>query len=56
MALIAGAVRMLLLWVSTRFTFADRGGSEHRGVSRTLYQPYEVHVARNSSEVISGIT
>jgi ATP-binding cassette subfamily B protein len=23
---------------------------------RTLYQPYDVHVARNSSEVISGIT
>jgi len=23
---------------------------------RTLYQPYHVHVARNSSEVISGIT
>ena len=23
---------------------------------RTLYQPYSVHVARNSSEIISGIT
>ena len=23
---------------------------------RTLYQPYAVHVARNSSEVIAGIT
>lgn len=53
--LIAGAMRLLLLWVSTRLSFAigaDLGISIYR---RTLYQPYAVHVARNSSEVISGI-
>jgi ABC-type multidrug transport system fused ATPase/permease subunit len=54
-ALIAGAIRILLLWVSTRLAFAtgpDLGIEVYR---RTLYQPYQVHVARNSSEVISGI-
>jgi len=55
-ALVAGAIRILWLWVSTRLSFAtgaDLGTEVYR---RTLYQPYRVHVARNSSEVISGIT
>lgn len=55
-ALIAGAIRIILLWVSTRLSFstgADLGIEVYR---RTLYQPYEVHVSRNSSEIISGIT
>lgn len=55
-AVFAGAFRLLLLWANTRISFAtgaDLGISIYR---RTLYQPYLVHVARNSSEVISGIT
>jgi ABC-type bacteriocin/lantibiotic exporter with double-glycine peptidase domain len=55
-ALMAGVMRLLLLWASTRLSFAigaDLGISIYR---RTLYQPYAVHVARNSSEVISGIS
>ena len=55
-ALVAGAMRLLLLWASTRLSFAtgaDLGISIYR---RTLYQPYAVHVARNSSEVINGIS
>ncbi len=53
--LCAGAIRVLLLWVNTRFTFAagaDLGMEVYR---RTLYQPYSVHLARSSSELISGI-
>lgn len=56
MAVVAGAIRMLLLWVSTRFTFAAGADLSIEVYLRTLYQPYDVHVARNSSEVISGIT
>ena len=55
-ALMAGAMRLLLLWASTRLSFvtgADLSISIYR---RTLYQPYAVHVARNSSEVINGIS
>ncbi len=54
--LVSASVRMLLLRVGARFAFAtgaDLSGEVYR---RTLYQPYRVHVARNSSEVISGIT
>ena len=55
-ALIAGSMRLLLLWVSSRLSFAagaDLGISVYR---RTLYQSYAVHCARNSSVVIAGIS
>ncbi len=55
-ALLAGAIRILLLWVSTRLAFASGADLGIEVYRRTLYQPYRVHVARNSSEVISGIT
>ena len=46
---------MLLLWASTRLTYACGADLSIEAYRRTLYQPYWVHVARNSSEVISGI-
>lgn len=55
-ALVAGGVRTLLLWVSTRFAFASGADLSMELYRRTLYQPYPVHLARNSSAVISGIT
>ncbi len=55
-ALIAGAIRVLLLWVSNRLAFATGADFSIDVYRRTLYQPYMVHVTRNSSEVISGIT
>ena len=55
-ALIAGLFRILLLWISTRIAFASGADLSIKVYRRTLYQPYWVHVARNSSEVISSIT
>jgi ABC-type multidrug transport system fused ATPase/permease subunit len=55
-AIIAGAFRMLVLWISTRVAFATGADFSSDVYRRTLYQPYQVHVVRNSSEVISGIT
>lgn len=52
---LAGGMRLLLLYVNTRLSFAigsDFGYSIYR---RTLHQPYLVHVSRNSSEIISGV-
>lgn len=54
-ALIAGLIRILLLWVSTRIAFATGADLGIKVYRHTLYQPYKVHAARNSSEVISGI-
>ena len=54
-ALIAGATRISLLWVSTRVSFGIGADFSNDIYSRTLHQPYLVHCARNSSEIINGI-
>ncbi len=54
-AIVAGVMRLLLLWASTRLSFATGADLSISIYHRTLYQPYSVHVARNSSEVINGI-
>ncbi len=55
-AVFAGATRLLLLWASVRLSFAAGADLSISIYRRTLYQPYSVHVARNSSEVINGIS
>lgn len=55
-ALAAGGIRMSLMWASTRLAYACGADLSIEVYRRTLYQPYRVHVARSSSEVISGIT
>lgn len=55
-AFIAGGMRLLLLWTSTRLSFATGADLSISIYRRTLYQPYAVHCARNSSEVITGIS
>lgn len=55
-ALFSGAVRLVLLWVQIRLGHAVGADFSISIYRRTLYQPYAVHVARNSSEVIAGIT
>ncbi|HOI42665.1 MAG TPA: ABC transporter ATP-binding protein, partial [Elusimicrobiales bacterium] len=55
-ALLAAAFRLALLWGSIRLANATGADLSLEVYRRTLYQPYRVHVARNSSEIISGIT
>jgi len=55
-AVVAGVMRLLLLWASTRLSFATGADLSISIYRRTLYQPYDAHVARNSSEVINGIS
>lgn len=55
-ALVAGAIRILLLWVTTRLAVVSGADLSIEVYRRTLYQPYSVHAARNSSDTISGIT
>lgn len=49
-------LRLLLLWAQNRLGFDTSASFSSSIYIRTLYQPYAVHVSRNSSEVISGIT
>jgi ABC-type multidrug transport system fused ATPase/permease subunit len=53
---LANALRMLTFWVTTRLSYAvgfDLSASVYRKV---LYQDYEFHVSKNSSEVMAGIS
>ena len=54
-ALIAGFIRIILLWLSTKLVFATGAELSLEAYRRTLYQPYQVHVSRNSSSILSGI-
>ena len=54
--LVSAAIRMLLLWATTRFSLTAGVALSGETYRKTLYQPYLVHVARNSSGVISGLT
>ena len=54
-AVAAGVVRFVLIYSIAKVNFGighELGAEVYR---RTLYQPYEVHVARNSSEIMGGI-
>lgn len=54
-ALASGALRLILLWGNTRLSHSIASDLSFEAYRRTLYQPYKVHIARNSSEVINGI-
>jgi ATP-binding cassette subfamily B protein len=53
--LLAGIIRLLLLYTMTRLSFSVGADLSINIYRRTLYQDYSVHVARNSSEVINSI-
>lgn len=55
-AIVAGLARIALLYVQTKIGYAigaDFGCSIYR---RCLYQPYSIHLSRNSGELISNIS
>ncbi len=52
---LAGAMRLLLLWANTKLSFAIGADLSMSIYERTLYQPYQVHLSRNSSEVVNAI-
>jgi len=54
-ALLSAVIRLTLLYAMTRLSYATGADLSINIYRRTLYQEYEVHVSRNSSEVINGI-
>ncbi len=54
-AIIAGITRLSLLLLSTRITLKIGAAMSIDVYRKTMYQPYRVHVARNSSEVVTGV-
>ncbi len=55
-ALVAGGLRLLLLWANIRLASVTGADLSIEVYRRTLYQPYHVHISRSSNEIISGIT
>jgi ATP-binding cassette, subfamily B, bacterial PglK len=55
-SLFSGAMRLLLLWGSTKLSYATGADLSINIYRLTLFQPYSVHCARNSSEIINAIS
>lgn len=54
-AIAAGVFRLSLIWYQSKLSHSIGSDLSINIFRKTLYQPYEVHFQRNSSEVISGI-
>jgi ABC-type bacteriocin/lantibiotic exporter with double-glycine peptidase domain len=55
-AVLAALIRLLNLWLNGRLAAAVGSDLSCEAYRRTLYQPYGVHVKRNSAAVITGTT
>jgi ABC-type multidrug transport system fused ATPase/permease subunit len=55
-AVLAALIRLLNLWLNGRLAAAVGSDLSCEAYRRTLYQPYQVHVQRNSSSLITGMT
>ena len=55
-SIVAGAIRLLSLWLSGRLAAAIGSDLSCEAYLRTLHQPYSVQVARNSSSLIASIS
>jgi ATP-binding cassette subfamily B protein len=55
-AIVSGGLRLFLHWTQTRLGYAIGADFSISIYRQTLYQPYAVHLSRNSSEVITGVT
>lgn len=55
LGILAAVVRVTQLYANTRFAFAVAAELSTSVYRRVLYQPYAIHVSRNSSEIINAI-
>jgi len=55
-AILAATIRLILLRTSLFLSAAAGSDIGYDMYQRTLYQPYAVHVSRNTSEIIDGIS
>ncbi len=54
-ALVAGGLRLLLIWSTTKLSFAVGADLGYMMYKNILHQEYRTHLERNSSEVIDAI-
>ena len=53
--LVSSSIRILLIYVMLKLSYAIGADLSINMYRRTLYQSYATHVARNSSEIVSGV-
>lgn len=53
-AIFAGLARIALLWIQTQLAMSIGADFSVKVYESTLYQPYILHVSRNSSEILAG--
>ncbi len=54
-AVAAAAIRLVVVWATTRLAVATGSDLSADAYERTLYQSYATHVSRNTSDVMSGV-
>lgn len=54
-SILAMAMRLLMIWTNTRLASGLGADLSSAIYKKTLYQPYRIHIDRNSGSVISGI-
>ncbi len=54
-ALVATAIRLAVVWSTTRLAVATGTDLSAEAYERTLYQSYATHISRNTSDVTSGV-
>jgi ATP-binding cassette, subfamily B, bacterial PglK len=54
-SILAGIMRIFLVWASTKLSFTTGHDISYKVYERTLYQPYSTHISKNSSEVINAV-
>lgn len=55
-ALFAGLMRLILLWAQSRYSSAIGTDYSTSIFRKVLFQPYSVHIVRNSSEIVAAIS
>ncbi|QKM65634.1 ABC transporter ATP-binding protein [Polynucleobacter tropicus] len=55
-AILSASVRLMLLWRTANLSFSVGAELSAEIYRKSLYQPYHIHISRNSSEIINGIS
>lgn len=55
-AVFSGIIRLMLLFFSNKVAFSIGHDLSVKMYNRTLFQPYAIHIGRNSSEVINAVS
>lgn len=53
--IVTNILRLTVVWTTTRLSYATGTDLSIKAFEKTLYQPYLVHIGRNSADILNGI-